>query len=157
MGPLPQRLSFAVAPRYRPGLCGQIICVLDTSPAHLQRLLDIAHAILIGVALKLGIAKAKVLVLGASLGNASTWTARRGTVWAAVLLTTWTCGDLLLERVAEYKYLSMVFSAVAGTGQAAFKCLRGQRFASWDSLREQFGNLQRACKAHRHTQSVKLS
>ena len=116
-------------------------CLLGTSPAHLQRLLDVAHAFLTGVAMELSVDKTKVLVFGASPGNASAWTARRGAAWAAVPPAAWTCGGLLLERVAEYKYLGVVFSAVAGIGQAAFTRLRGQLFASWERLREQFGNL----------------
>ena len=90
---------------------------------------------------ELSVDKTKVLVFGASPGNTSAWTARRGAAWAAVPPAAWTCGGLLLERVAEYKYLGVVFSAVAGIGQAAFTRLRGQLFASWERLREQFGNL----------------
>ena len=137
IGLLAQRLSFAV-----PTLgYADDFCVLGTPPAHLQRLLDVAYAFLNGVAIQLSVAKTKVLVLCASLGNASVWTARRGTAWAAVPPVAWTCGGLLLERVAEYRYLGVVVSAVAGTGQAAFTRLRGQMFVSWDRLHEQFGNL----------------
>ena len=59
-------------------------CLLGTSPAHLQRLLDVAHAFLTGVAMELSVDKTKVLVFGASPGNTSAWTARRGAAWAAV-------------------------------------------------------------------------
>ena len=61
--------------------------------------------------------------------------------WAAAPHAVWACSGLPLEGVAEFKYLGVVFSAVAGSAKAAFGRLRGKQSASWDRLRQQFGNL----------------
>lgn len=64
---------------------------------------------------------------------------RRAAAWAAAPHTVWTCDGLPLERMVENMYLGVVFSAVAGTTQAAFGRLQGQLFDPWD--RQQFGIL----------------
>ncbi len=116
-------------------------CLLGTLLAHLHHLLDIAYAFLTCVTIELSLDKTKILVFGVALGKCSGVDGAAGVAWAAAPHVVWTCGGLPLEGVAEYKYMGVVFSAVAGSAKAAFERLRGKQSASWDRLRQQFGNL----------------
>ena len=80
-------------------------CLLSAWLAHLQHLLDTAHAFLNSVAMKLSTSKTKVLICEAAPDIALVRTARRGAAWAAAPQSIWTCGGLLLERMAKYHFL----------------------------------------------------
>ncbi|KAK9836006.1 hypothetical protein WJX81_005419 [Elliptochloris bilobata] len=86
------------------------VCLLATWPAHLQRLLDVAHGFLTSVGMELSVNKTCVMAFG---------------VAAAAKGVAWSCGGVRLERVEQYKYLGVTFSAAAGIA-AAFPALRGR-------------------------------
>ncbi|KAK9833991.1 hypothetical protein WJX81_001172 [Elliptochloris bilobata] len=102
-------------------------CLLATSPAHLQRLLDVAHGFLTSVGMELSVNKTCVMAFGVAAAAAAEGVA-------------WSCGGVRLERVEQYKYLGVTFSAAAGIA-AAFPALRGRLYASWERLRRHFGTL----------------
>ncbi|KAK9843527.1 hypothetical protein WJX81_007413 [Elliptochloris bilobata] len=105
-------------------------CLLATSPAHLQRLLDVAHGFLTSVGMELSVNKTCVMAFGVAAAAAA----------AAAEGVAWSCGGVRLERVEQYKYLGVTFSAAAGIA-AAFPALRGRLYASWERLRRHFGTL----------------
>ncbi|KAK9839212.1 hypothetical protein WJX81_001712 [Elliptochloris bilobata] len=84
-------------------------CLLATSPSHLQRLLDVAHGSLTSVGMELSVNKTCVMAFGVAA--------------AAAEGVAWSCGGVQLERVEQYNYLGVTFSAAAGIA-AAFPALR---------------------------------
>ncbi|KAK9843752.1 hypothetical protein WJX81_004916 [Elliptochloris bilobata] len=109
-------------------------CLLATSPAHLQRLLDVAHGFLTSVGMELSVNKTCVMAFGVAAAAAAEGVA-------------WSCGGVRLEREEQYKYLGVTFSAAAGIA-AAFPALRGRLYASWERLRRHFGTLHDGLSRH---------
>jgi len=102
-------------------------CLIATTAADLQRLLDIAHAHLTALGMTVSTAKTRVMVF------------RTGPAEGAPA-PVWTCGGAPLGRVGEYKYLGVVFSAAHGLA-AGFPHLCGRLQASWARLQRQFAEL----------------
>jgi len=102
-------------------------CLIATTPAGLQRLLDIAHAHLTALGMAVSAEKTRVMVF------------RTGPAEGAPA-PAWTCGGAPLGQVAQYKYLGVVFSAQHGLA-AGFPHLRGRLQASWARLQLQFAEL----------------
>jgi hypothetical protein len=105
-------------------------CLLATSAAGLQRLLDTAYGFLNSVGMELSVAKTCVLVFGATAAAA-----------AAADGAAWTCGGVELRRVERYKYLGLIFSAKDGIA-ATFAPLCGRLYASWEQLEERFREIE---------------
>ena len=127
----------AGAPNAGPALaCGRRVrdlgyaddfCLLATTAADLQRLLDIAYDFLTRIGMAVSATKTRVLVFSGGLAEPA-------------LGFVWLCGGVPLERVAEYSYLGMKFSALHGLG-AGLAPLQGRLHASWAKLQGQFGEL----------------
>ena len=126
----------AGAPGAAPQLaCGRLVpdlgyaddfCLLATSAAGLQRLLDTAYGFLNSIGMELSVAKTKVMTFGATPATA-----------AAAAGAAWTCGGVELERVERYKYLGAIFSTKDGIC-ATFTHVRGQLYGGWAQLKQRF-------------------
>ena len=107
-------------------------CLLATSAAGLQRLLDVASGSLDSVGMELSVAKTCVMAFGAASA-------------AAAAHAAWTCGDVGLERVQRYTYLGLTFSATDGIAATfAFMCSRLETGCS--TYRGGLGRLQMGCQ-----------
>ena len=102
-------------------------CLLASSAPDLQRLLDVAHVFLTSIGMELSLAKTRVVVFTRPRARAP-------------VAGEWTCGGVVLERVQQYKYLGIVFSATDGIA-ATFKSLHDRLNGSWHTLAEHFGAL----------------
>ena len=102
-------------------------CLLSSSPAGLQQLLHIAHGFLTSIGMELSLDKTRVVVFGATPVDAGA-------------PAQWTCGGIAIQRVQEYKYLGVLFSAKLGLA-ATFTRLRGCLNGAWVKLQKQFGVL----------------
>lgn len=99
-------------------------CLLATSAAGLQRLLDVASGFLDSVGMELSVAKTCVMAFGAASA-------------AAAANAAWTCGGVELERVQRYTYLGLTFSATDGIA-ATFASMCSRLETGWQQLQGRF-------------------
>jgi len=108
-------------------------CLLSTSTAGLQRLLDCTHGFLSSVGKEVSAKRPRVQVFGprTTAGSAAKQRAP----------SEWTCGGADLELVPKYKYLGVEISSAWGTG-AAIGRLQRTMTATWAAVRRKYGRVQ---------------
>ena len=102
-------------------------CLLASSAADLQRLLDIAYGFLNSIGMELSFDKTKVVAFGCASANAAAASA-------------WTYGGHPLQCAPAYKYLGVTFSTADGVA-AAFLPLSGKLHGAWATLQQRFGEV----------------
>lgn len=102
-------------------------CLLASSALDLQRLLDVAYPFLTSIGMEVSLEKTRVVVFGRPRARAP-------------VPGEWTCGGVMLDRVQEYKYLGIIFSARDGIA-ATFPSLHDRLNRSWHILEQHFGAL----------------
>ena len=103
-------------------------CLLASSAATLQRLLDIAYGFLDSIGIELSFDKTKVVAFG------------RASAAAAAAAPAWTYGGHPLQCAPDCKYLGVTFSADSGIA-ATFLPLSGKLHGAWATLQQRFGEV----------------